>query len=94
MLDQRTIHTIGTLSIASGVALFVLSIPAILLASADLVARTTSLEEAVAVLSNSIPANGFVLGTPQTTFTLGLVGLGVSCWLLGIGLLLQGRTEA
>lgn len=93
MLDQRTIHTIGTLSIASGVALFALSIPAILVGTADIVSHTTTPGEAMTVLLQSIPADGFVLGETRTTLTLGVLGLGISCWLVGIGLLLQGRTE-
>ncbi len=75
-------------------ALFVLSIPAILLGTTGVVSRTETAGEALQSLIGSVPPNTFVLGTSGTTLTLGLFGLGVSCWLLGFGLLLQGRTES
>ncbi len=93
MLDQRTVHTIGTLSVASGVAVVILSLPALFLGTADVVSQTATVEEALSVLGQSISATPFVLGTARTTLTLGLLGVGVGCWLLGLGLLLQGQVE-
>ncbi|GAA0251711.1 hypothetical protein ACFFQF_02685 [Haladaptatus pallidirubidus] len=93
VFDRRTVHTIGTLSIASGVALLVLSIPAILLGTTAVVSRTKTAGEALDTVLQSVPPNAFVLGASETTLTLGLLGLGASCWLMGFGLLLQGRTE-
>lgn len=75
-------------------ALLVLSIPAILLGTAGIVFRAETAGEALQSLSQSVPPDTFVLGAAGTTLTLGLLGLGVSCWLLGFGLLLQGRSES
>ncbi|WP_458189961.1 hypothetical protein [Haladaptatus sp. NG-WS-4] len=89
MLASKTVNAIGTLSIAAGGALLLLSLLTVLVG----VVSVGPTVDAGGPLFRSIPTSGPVFGGPRKTFSLGVLGIGVGCWLLGLGLLLQGRVE-
>ncbi len=93
VLDSRTIHTVGTLSMASGAAVLVLSLSVVLVGIADIVVASATTTDAVSVLVRTVAAGGSAVGGTGGRLSLGVLGVGVGCWLLGVGLLLQGRTE-
>ncbi len=78
---------------ASGAAVLVLSLSVVLAGIADVVGDAATTTDAVSVLVRTLAAGGSAFGESGGTLSLGLLGVGVGCWLLGVGLLLQGRTE-
>lgn len=92
MFDRRTVHWVGTRAIAFGAALVVLSLPLVVVGVADVLADAASIATAADVLIHLAPVEA-VLGDSWTPLSLGLLGVGIGCWSLGVGFLLQGRTE-
>ncbi|WP_458206429.1 hypothetical protein [Haladaptatus sp. NG-SE-30] len=93
MPTRRTIHTVGTLSIASGAAVLILSLSVVFVGIAVIVTNTATTSDALGNLVQAVPVRGSLLGGPQELLSLGLLGAGIGVWLLGAGLVLQGRTE-
>lgn len=93
VLDSRTVHTVGTLSIASGAAVLVLSLSVVLVGIVDIVDDAATATDAFSVLVRTVAAGGSAVGGTGGRLSLGVLGVGVGCWLLGVGLLLQGRVN-
>ncbi|EFW92728.1 hypothetical protein ZOD2009_07659 [Haladaptatus paucihalophilus DX253] len=92
MFDRRTVHWAGTRAIAFGAALVVLSLPLVIVGVADVLADAASITTAIDVLIHLAPVEA-VHRDSWTPLSLGLLGVGIGCWSLGVGFLLQGRTE-
>ncbi|KZN24070.1 hypothetical protein A4G99_06300 [Haladaptatus sp. R4] len=92
MLDRTTLGVAGTVCTVLGAALLVVSFPVVIVGISDVVSQTRTVTAALAVLVRTAPSDTALHG-PRSRLSFGLLGVGVGCWLLGAGLLAQGRIE-
>ncbi len=92
MLDRATLGTVGTLCTAVGAALLVVSLPVVIVGVSDVASHTRTVATTFDVLVRTAPS-GATLRGPRSRLSLGFLGVGVGCWLLGAGLLARGRIE-
>jgi len=92
MFDPEATHRVGTVVIVFGAATVVVSLPLVIAGVAGVLGRTASVAAAVDVLVHIVPVEA-ALGNPRERLSVGLLGLGVGCSLLGVGLWVQGRAE-
>lgn len=86
-------HALGTTSLAAGAALALLSLSLVVAGSVAVAGDATSFTTTFETLAGTFPATYANLDGPERTLYLGMVGVGASLWLLGVGFVLQGRTE-
>ena len=92
-MDARRTHALGTLALAAGAALFVLALSVVVVGVVGVVDESATLRDVVRTVATTLSRDSTQVSAPGRALYVGVVGLGVSLWLLGIGLLLQGRVE-
>ncbi len=92
MLDRATLGIVGTFCTAVGAALLVISLPVVIVGVFDVVSHTSTIAAALDVLVRTAPSETGLRGA-RSRLSFGFLGIGLGCWLLGAGLLAQGRVE-
>ena len=92
-MDSRRTYAFGTVALAAGAALFVLALSVVVVGAVGVTDETTTVDGAVRSVVTTLSGDAARLSGSARTLYVGVVGVGVSLWFLGIGLLLQGRAE-
>jgi hypothetical protein len=92
-VDHRQVHALGTASLAAGAALAPLALSLVVVGGVAVADGTASPVRAFEALAGPFPATYGTLDGSERTLYLGVVGVGASLWLLGVGFVLHGRTE-
>ena len=92
-MEPGRLHALGTAALAAGTALLVLSVPVVIASVAGIADGAPTVDGAVRALQSVTSTEYAGLDGARRLLYLSLVGVGVSLWLLGAGLLLQGRAE-
>ncbi|WP_440008537.1 hypothetical protein [Halomicrococcus sp. SG-WS-1] len=92
-MEPGRLHALGTASLAAGTTLLVLSLPVIVASVAGIADGAPTVDSAIRTLTSVLSTEYAGLDGTKRLLYLGVVGVGVSLWLLGAGLLLQARAE-
>lgn len=92
MLDRDTVYLVGTYAIVFGAVVVLVSLPVVIVGVAHITATSRTVPAGLDALARSVPSRA-TLRNPRPRLSLGILGLGFGCWLLGAGLYVQGRIE-